>query len=48
MKELINKITVILVIFQEKEKIIIQCLKNIKKFKIIIIDNDNDLNLKKK
>ena len=47
MKKLIDNLTVILVLYQEKEDVVIECLKNIKNFKIIIIDNDNDLALKK-
>jgi len=47
MKELIDKVTVVLVLYQEKEEIVIECLKKIRNFKIIIIDNDNDLILKK-
>ena len=47
MKKLIDNLTVILVLYQEKEDVVIECLKNIKNFKIIIVDNDNDLALKK-
>ena len=39
MKKLIDNLTIILVLYQEKEDVVIECLKNIKNFKIIIIDN---------
>tara|TARA_Y100000590_G_C15677336_1_gene998526 strand:+ start:684 stop:1550 length:867 start_codon:yes stop_codon:yes gene_type:complete len=47
MRELIDDITIILVLYQEREEIVTECLKNIKNFKIIIVDNDNNLVLKK-
>ena len=48
MSNLINDITIIIVLYQEKLELIQSCLKNIKNFKIIIIDNDNNLNVKNK
>lgn len=48
MSNLINDITIIIVLYQEKLELIQSCLKNIKNFKIIIIDNDNNLNIKNK
>jgi len=47
MKKLIDNLTIVLVLYQEKEDVVIECLKSIKNFKIIIIDNDNNLILKK-
>ncbi len=38
MSNLINDITIIIVLYQEKLELIQSCLKNIKNFKIIIID----------
>ena len=43
-----NEITVLIILFKEEYKMINSCLNNIKNFKIIIIDNANDKNLKKK
>ena len=41
-------LTIIIVLYQERIELIKKCLEKIKNFKIIIIDNDNDLNLKNK
>ena len=39
----------IAIVSYKSEKIIFRCLKNLKKFKnILILDNSNDINLKKK
>ena len=48
MSNLIDDITIIIVLYQEKLELIQSCLKNIKNFKIIIIDNDNNLEIKDK
>ena len=48
MSNLVNDITIIIVLYQEKLELIQSCLKNIKNFKIIIIDNDNNLKIKSK
>tara|TARA_B100001996_G_C18649415_1_gene588791 strand:+ start:310 stop:1182 length:873 start_codon:yes stop_codon:yes gene_type:complete len=45
---LYKKITILIVLYQENEKIIFENLKKLKNFKIIIVDNDGNLNLKKK
>ena len=37
-----------MVLYEEKVSLVFQCLKNIKNYKIIIIDNAGDANLKKK
>ncbi len=41
-----NDLTIILVLYEEKDDLVLKCLENIKNFKIIIIDNANNLNLK--
>ncbi len=43
-----KEITVLMILYKEEYEMVSSCLKNIKNFKIIIIDNANDLNLKKK
>ena len=48
MSNLVNDLTIIIVLYQEKLELIQSCLKNIKNFKIIIIDNDNNLKIKNK
>jgi len=48
MKALINEITVIVVLYEEKISLISQCLENIKNFKIIIVDNAGNISLKRK
>ena len=48
MLELYNKITITIVLYHESLELISKSLKNLKNFKIIIIDNANDLNLKHK
>jgi len=45
---MIGDLTIILVLYQEKFELIRACLKNIKNFKIIIVDNDNNIKIKKK
>tara|TARA_B100000780_G_C21104391_1_gene445867 strand:- start:859 stop:1743 length:885 start_codon:yes stop_codon:yes gene_type:complete len=42
-----NDLTIIIVLFEESKDLVFNCLKNIQNFKIIIIDNANDTNLKK-
>jgi len=41
-----NELTVIIVLFEEKKDLLFKCLENIKNFKIIIIDNAGNSNLK--
>ena len=41
-----NDLTIILVLYEEKDDLVFKCLENIKNFKIIIIDNANNHNLK--
>ena len=48
MKDSINEITIIIVLYEEKTSLIFQCLENIKNFKIIIVDNAGNISLKKK
>ena len=48
MKAPINEITIIVVLYEEKTSLIFQCLENIKNFKIIIVDNAENISLKKK
>lgn len=45
---MIADLTIIIVLYQEKYELIRACLENIKNFKIIIIDNDNNTEIKKK
>ena len=46
MSKLINDITIIIVLYEESLDLLRNCLKNIKNFKIIIIDNSNNIKLK--
>tara|TARA_B100001057_G_C22802540_1_gene932085 strand:+ start:943 stop:1800 length:858 start_codon:yes stop_codon:yes gene_type:complete len=41
-----EKLTILIILYEEKLEIIKKCLNQIKDFKIIIIDNANDINLK--
>ena len=43
-----DKITVVIVLYEEKFELINRCLENIKNFNIIIIDNAGNKKLKKK
>ena len=43
-----SEITVLMILFKEEYKMVSSCLNNIKNFKVIIIDNANDEDLKKK
>ena len=47
MNTLSNKITIIIILYEEKEQLVLKCLENFKNFKIIIVDNSNNLALKK-
>ena len=47
MNTLFNKITIIIILYEEKEQLVLKCLENLKNFKIIIVDNSNNLALKK-
>ena len=42
-----NEITIIIILYEEKEQLVLQCLENLKNFKIIIIDNANNIALKR-
>ena len=46
MKYVFNDLTIIIVLFEEKKELLFSCLKNIKNFKIIIIDNAGNEKLK--
>ena len=43
-----NKITIIIVLYEEEINLILGCLEKIKNFKIIIVDNAGNISLKKK
>ena len=43
----INELTIQIVLYEETKELIFDCLENIKNFKILILDNSNNLNLKK-
>ena len=43
----INEITIIIVLYEEETNLVLQCLENIKDFKIIIVDNAGNKLLKK-
>ena len=42
-----NELTIIIILFEENTNLVLNCLKNIRNFKIIIVDNANNPNLKK-
>ena len=44
---LFDKITIVIVLYEEEFELIDRCLENIKKFNIIIIDNAGNKKLKK-
>ena len=44
----INEITIIIILYEEKTNLVLQCLENIKGFKIIIVDNAGNISLEKK
>ena len=46
MNTLINELTIIIVLYEEKANLVFQCLENIKNFKIIIVDNAGNVSLK--
>jgi len=48
MNFLINEITIIIILYEEKTDLVLQCLENIKSFKIIIVDNAGNISLEKK
>lgn len=48
MNTLNNEITIIIVLYEENIKLVLRCLEKIKNFKIIIVDNANNIPLKKK
>ena len=48
MENLSQKITVQIVLYEERFELIKKCLENLKGLRIIIIDNKNNLRLKKK
>ena len=41
MKDIYDSLTIVIVLYNEKFKLVSRCLENIKNFKIIIIDNAN-------
>ena len=43
-----NELTIIIIFYEEKIDLVFKCLENIKNFKIIIVDNANNISLKKK
>ena len=47
MNSLKNEITITIVLYKEEMNLICQCLENIKNFKIIIVDNAGNADLKK-
>ena len=47
MNILSNEITIIIVLYEEKAQLVLRCLENLKNFKIIIVDNANNISLKK-
>ena len=48
MNILFNEITIIIVLYEENIQLVLRCLDKIKNFKIIIVDNANNIPLKKK
>lgn len=48
MKKLYEEITVTIVLYKENFEIVSKCLNQVKNFKIILVDNDNNSDLKKK
>ena len=48
MNFLINEITIIIILYEEKTDLVLQCLENIKNFKIIIVDNAGNISLENK
>ena len=42
-----DELTIIMVLYEESEDLVINCLNNVKNFRVIIIDNANNENLKK-
>ena len=48
MNTLNNEITIIIVLYEENIQLVLRCLEKIKNFKIIIVDNANNIPLKKK
>jgi len=43
-----NELTIIIILYEEKIDLVFKCLENIKNFKIIIVDNADNISLKKK
>ena len=41
-----NELTIIIVLFEEKKELLFSCLENVKNFKVIIIDNADNTDLK--
>ena len=48
MDYLSNELTIIIILFEEDDDLVLRSLNNIKNFRLIIIDNANNKNLKKK
>ena len=47
MNTLYNEITIIIILYEENVQLVLRCLEKIKNFKIIIVDNANNVFLKK-
>ena len=41
-----NELTIVIVLFEEKKELLFSCLENTKNFKVIIIDNAGNVDLK--
>ena len=37
-----NELTIIIVLFEEDDELVFNCLKNIQNFRVIIVDNANN------
>ena len=48
MQSFYENVTVTILLYKENYDLISSCLNNLKKFKIVLVDNDNNINLKKK
>ena len=48
MKDLYKSLTITIVLYKEDFDLLSKCLNNLKNFKVILIDNDDNIDLKKK
>ena len=48
MNTLINEITIIIILYEEDENLVLRCLENLKNFKLVIVDNSGNRPLKEK